>query len=297
MSRDWNEEEDYLSFMHDLIDLETGLGEVVEDRTGVGTISTFGASFQWDLENGFPAWTTKRLAWKSIVGELLWFLEGSTDERRLAEITYEKDRTELFEKETIWTANADAQGKELGYVNTPMRKDLGPVYGHQWRNLENDQIGNLVKSLRDNPRSRRHIISSWNVDSIDRMALPPCHTLMQFNVSNAGGLSCILYQRSADMFLGVPFNVASYALLTYMLADHLGYTPMYFIHNIGDAHVYLNHVDGVKEMVSRKTYPLPKLNMPRIESFDIDFIETLKPSMFKLEGYNYHPTIKAPMAV
>ena len=191
------------------------------DRTGIGTRGVFGYQMRFDLRSGFPAVTTKRLAWKSVVSELLWFLEGSTDERRLAEIHFGKPRKELFEKKTIWTANADKQGRALGYTNTEIEKQLGPVYGKQWRSWGKDvggedQIKKIIFDLKNNPNSRRHIVSAWNVDKIDKMALPPCHTMFQFHIQD-NELSCQLYQRSADMFLGVPFNIASYALLTHIM--------------------------------------------------------------------------------
>ena len=186
-------------------------GEEVSDRTGIGTYSVFGYQMQFNLQSGFPAVTTKKLAWRSVIGELLWFLEGSTDERRLAELTFSKNRSDLIGKKTIWTANADAQGVELGYTNDDLVKQLGPVYGHQWRHFDGadgenenktDQIAWLMNEILINPHSRRLILSAWNPNQINEMALPPCHTLAQFRVMN-GKLSCQLYQRSADMFLGL----------------------------------------------------------------------------------------------
>ena len=191
-------------------------GDRREDRTNTGTISSFGHQLSFDLSEGFPAVTTKSLAWKGVVSELLWFLEGSSDERRLAEIRFNKKReelTDLSKFSTIWTDNADSQGKDLGYENTEVKKELGPVYGVQWREWDGkDQIKDLLEGLKNNPDSRRHILSAWNVGQIDKMALPPCHVMSQFYVNN-GTISCHMYQRSADMFLGVPFNIASYALL------------------------------------------------------------------------------------
>lgn len=274
-------------------------GELREDRTGVGTISLFGESMaRYDLSKGFPAVTTKRLAWKSVVSELLWFLEGSTDERRLAEIHYGKPREQLVGKTTIWTANADKQGVALGEVNNDNTKMLGPVYGAQMRGTMGgvDQIQLVVDTLRNNPTSRRIIMNNWNVDAVDRMALPPCHTLSQFYV-NGNKLSCLMYQRSADMFLGVPFNIASYSLLTHMIASHLGMDVGAFTHVIGDAHIYKNHVEAVEEQLNRGPRPSPKLKLPTIDSFDVEYIKQLKPSDFVLEGYDPHPTITAPMAV
>lgn len=278
-------------------------GEVVSDRTGVGTRSVFGYQMRFDLTEGFPAVTTKRLAWKAVVGELLWFLEGSTDERRLAEITYGKDRKDLVGKSTIWTANADAQGKQLGYENNDFYKGLGPVYGYQWRNFDafenhfgTDQITWLVNEIRTNPDSRRLMLSAWNPNQIKSMALPPCHTLAQFRVIN-GSLSCQMYQRSADMFLGVPFNIASYALLTHIIATICDLKVGDFVHTLGDAHIYSNHEDVVREQISRKPKKLPKLVMPDIKSLDVDSVRLLSVSDFILEDYEPMETIKAPMAV
>ena len=277
-------------------------GEETKDRTGTGTISLFGYQTRYNLRDGFPAVTTKKLAWKSVVGELLWFLEGSTDERRLAELTYGKDRTELVGKPTIWTANANAQGVDLGYVNNDLRKDLGPVYGAQWRNFngqQKDQIKTLLADIQSNPDSRRLILSAWNPAQLGEMALPPCHVLAQFRVYN-GHLSCHLYQRSADAFLGVPFNIASYALLTHIIAHESGYFVGDFIHTIGDAHIYLNHLDQVKEQLSRNHYDLPFLNIH--DSFDLRAglnyeFELDDKDKFQLSNYKYHDAIKAPMAV
>ena len=274
-------------------------GEDVNDRTGVGTRSIFGYQMRFDLSAGFPAVTTKKLAWKAVVGELLWFLEGSTDERRLAELTYGKDRTELVGKSTIWTANADAQGKDLGYEHHDLYKGLGPVYGYQWRNFDGhrgmDQIEWLLNEIRTNPDSRRLILSAWNPNQINAMALPPCHTFAQFRVYN-GRLSCQMYQRSADAFLGVPFNIASYALLTHIFARECDLEVGDFVHTIGDAHIYTNHFDQVKEQLSREEFPLPTLNIDEnfklTDQFDIGAV-----SMFTLENYKYHQAIKADMAV
>ena len=273
-------------------------GEEVSDRTGVGTKSVFGYQMRFNLQDGFPAVTTKRLAWKSVVGELLWFLEGSTDERRLAEITFEKPRTELVDKKTIWTANADAQGKDLGYVNTELTKHLGPVYGSQWRRFDGhsgmDQIEWLISEIKTNPDSRRLIISAWNPNKIKEMALPPCHTLAQFRVSN-GKLSCQLYQRSADMFLGVPFNIASYSLLTHMLAQICELKVGEFVWTGGDCHIYSNHTEQVKEQITRDERELPHLLMPAFGNLK-ELLDT-KTSDYKLIGYDPMDSIKAPMAV
>ena len=264
-------------------------GEDVSDRTGVGTRSVFGYQMHFNLQNGFPAVTTKKLAWRSVVGELLWFLEGSTDERRLAERTFAKDRTELIGKDTIWTANADAQGKALGYANNELIKELGPVYGHQWRKFDGiegekekktDQITWLIGEILTNPDSRRLILSAWNPNQINEMALPPCHTLAQFRVMN-GKLSCQLYQRSADMFLGVPFNIASYSLLTHMLAQLCNLKIGTFVWAGGDCHIYNNHTNQVAQQLKRKPQNLPTLQMPLFKNLD-ELLET-KPSDYILE--------------
>ena len=246
-------------------------GDRKEDRTNTGTISSFGHQLSFDLSKGFPAVTTKSLAWKGVVSELLWFLEGSSDERRLAEIRFNKNReelTDLSKFSTIWTDNADNQGKNLGYVNNLMKKELGPVYGVQWRDWDGrDQIKELLEGLKNNPDSRRHILSAWNVGKIDKMALPPCHVMSQFYI-NDGTISCHMYQRSADMFLGVPFNIASYALLLSIFGEILNLKPNKFIHSFGDAHIYLNSIDQVKEQISREPLELPTLVLPTINSLD-----------------------------
>lgn len=274
-------------------------GEVCSDRTGVGTRSVFGYQMRFDLNEGFPAVTTKKLAWKAVVGELLWFLEGSTDERRLAEITYGKHRVELVDRSTIWTANADAQGKTLGHLNNEFTKELGPVYGSQWRNFNNsgvDQIADVVRQIQTNPDSRRIILSAWNPVQLSEMALPPCHVLAQFRVIN-DKLSCQLYQRSADMFLGVPFNIASYALLTHMIAEICSLEVADFVHTIGDAHIYSTHEDVVREQLKRTPRPLPKLKMPKLQSLDVHSIQMLRAVDFELVGYDPMDSLKAPMAV
>ena len=282
----------------DLLEYILENGEVRDDRTNTGTTSSFGHQLKFDLSDGFPAVTTKSLAWKGVVSELLWFLEGSSDERRLAEIRYNKPRGELKDLSkfsTIWTDNADNQGKELGYINTDTIKELGPVYGVQWRNWSGtDQIKKLINDLKVNPDGRRHILSAWNVNELDKMALPPCHVMSQYYISN-GTISCHMYQRSADMFLGVPFNIASYALLLSILGNILDLKPKYFVHSFGDAHIYSNSIEQVKEQLSREPLPLPKLKMPNISS--IDEIKDLSIEDFKLEGYEHHPPIKAKMAI
>ena len=282
----------------DLLEYILENGDVRDDRTKTGTISSFGHQLKFDLSDGFPAVTTKSLAWKGVVSELLWFLEGSSDERRLAEIRYNKPRSELKDLSkfsTIWTDNADNQGKELGYINTDTIKELGPVYGVQWRNWSGtDQIKKLINDLKVNPDGRRHILSAWNVNELDKMALPPCHVMSQYYINN-GTISCHMYQRSADMFLGVPFNIASYALLLSILGNILDLKPKYFVHSFGDAHIYSNSIEQVKEQLSREPLPLPKLKMPNISS--IDEIKDLSIEDFKLEGYEHHPPIKAKMAI
>ena len=283
----------------ELLDYILRHGEDRGDRTGTGVISSFGHQIRFNLEEGFPAVTTKSLAWKGVVSELLWFLEGSDDERRLAEIRFQKDRSELTDLSrfsTIWTDNADNQGVELGYENTSTTKKLGPVYGVQWRNWAGvDQIKKLINDLQSNPNSRRHILSAWNVEKIDSMALPPCHVMSQFYVSTNGRLSCQMYQRSADMFLGVPFNIASYALLQSILANILNLVPGEFVHTFGDAHIYHNSIDQVKEQLTREPKKLPKLIMPNLDS--IDALNNYSVDDFVLEGYESHPALKAPMAI
>jgi len=274
-------------------------GKDREDRTGIGTKGVFGYQMRFDLKEGFPAVTTKKLAWKSVVSELLWFLEGSTDERRLAEIHFGEDRKKLIEKKTIWTANANKQGKELGYENTDTIKELGPVYGKQWRSWGKkeggvDQIKKIIAELSSNPNSRRHIVSAWNVEKVHEMALPPCHTMFQFHIQDKE-LSCQLYQRSADMFLGVPFNIASYSLLVCILSEILNLKPGEFIWTGGDCHIYNNHHDQVREQIKRRPAEAPKLEIPKLSSID----DVLKSNTgdYKLIGYNPMKSIKAPMAV
>ena len=278
-------------------------GEEVSDRTGIGTYSVFGYQMQFNLQSGFPAVTTKKLAWRSVIGELLWFLEGSTDERRLAELTFSKNRSDLIGTKTIWTANADAQGVELGYTNDDLVKQLGPVYGHQWRHFDRadgenenktDQIAWLINEILINPHSRRLILSAWNPNQINEMALPPCHTLAQFRVMN-GKLSCQLYQRSADMFLGVPFNIASYSLLTHMIARICNLKLGSFVWVGGDCHIYKNHREQVTQQLKRKPQKLPNLIMPLFKNLN-ELLKTT-PRDYILENYKPLESIKAPMAV
>ena len=289
-------EDDYLDLLYTVLNQGEERGA---ERTGVGTRSRFMSWLTFDLREGFPLLTTKKVPFKSVVSELLWFIEGSTDERRLAEIHYGKPREELIGKTTIWTANADEQGKKLGYDNTDTYKGLGPVYGKQWRNWSNnggwaiDQLGNLIKQIKEDPQSRRHILSAWNVADLDRMALPPCHTFSQFYVNNQGELSCNLYQRSADLFLGVPFNIASYSLLTHMIAHVCDLKVGDFIHTIGDGHIYNNHQDAVREQLSRTSKAFPKLKIVG----EYNSIDDFTMDSFEIEGYDPEPFIKADMAV
>ena len=274
-------------------------GESRNDRTGTGVISSFGHQIRFNLQDGFPAVTTKALAWKGVVSELLWFLEGSDDERRLAEIRFKKNRSDLVDLDkfsTIWTDNADNQGVELGYDNSDIIKKLGPIYGVQWRNWNGvDQIHELVDGLKTNPFGRRHILSAWNVEMIESMALPPCHVMSQFYVSSNGVLSCQMYQRSADMFLGVPFNIASYALLQSILANILDLEPGDFVHTFGDAHIYKNSINQVKEQLTREPKKLPRLIMPKIQS--LESLKEMSIDDFVLKGYKSHPALKAEMAI
>lgn len=285
---------------HELLKTILENGTNKEDRTGTGTTSIFGYQMRFDLQKGFPLLTTKKMATKAIISELLWFLEGSTDERRLAEIHYGDTRTNLKGKKTIWTANADEQGKKLGYINNEFVKRLGPVYGKQWRKIKDkdneniDQIQEIITTIKKNPDSRRIILNAWNVSEIKEMALPPCHILAQFYV-NDNKLSCLMYQRSADVFLGVPFNIASYALLTHMIAQVTGLQVGEFIHTIGDAHIYNNHIDQVNEQLQRdtETYDLCTLKLdPTITDIDKFTMESIE-----ILNYKSYDTIKADMAV
>ena len=274
-------------------------GKQRDDRTGIGTRGVFGYQMRFNLRDGFPAVTTKKLAWKSVVSELLWFLEGSTDERRLAEIHFGKTRKEVVDKKTIWTANANKQGVELGHANNDTQKELGPVYGKQWRSWGKDvggedQIRKIISDLKTNPNSRRHIVSAWNVDKLEEMALPPCHTMFQFHIQDKE-LSCHLYQRSADMFLGVPFNIASYSLLVYIFSEILNLTPGDFIWTGGDCHIYNNHLEQVREQVKREPLQAPKIQIPKLRS--IEDVLSSTPKDYRLIDYSPMESIKAPMAV
>lgn len=261
----------YLGLLDDILNNGVDRG----DRTGTGTRGVFGRQLRFDLGEGFPLLTTKKLHLKSIILELLWFLRGDSNVRWLQN-----------QGVTIWDEWADEDG------------ELGPVYGKQWRSWESrdgreiDQIANVVNSIKTNPNSRRHIVSAWNPAEVDQMALPPCHCLFQFFVAD-GKLSCQLYQRSADVFLGVPFNIASYALLTQIMAQVTGLKPGEFVHTFGDAHLYHNHFDQARLQLTRTPFPAPRMliNPERKDIFAFEHGD------FKLEGYQAHPTIKAPIAV
>lgn len=309
--------------LHELYQKVLNEGIYSPDRTGTGTYKLIGQTMRFNLQEGFPAVTTKRLAWKAMTSELLWFLEGSQDERRLCEILH---GTRDSSKQTIWTDNYLNQGKSLGYTDG----NLGPVYGKQWREWVDylvvgpndqagyeksqlseyehvaedtylcvdvykrtiDQIAVLIDGIKNDPHGRRHILSAWNVGELDKMALPPCHSFSQFFVVD-GKLSCTLYQRSADLFLGVPFNIASYSLLVHMLAQICNLEVGEFIWMGGDCHIYANHIEQVKEQLARTPKDLPQLwmdkNITDIDGFSMD--------SFKLENYSPDATIPAPMAV
>ena len=261
----------YLDLMQHILDH----GVQKSDRTGTGTVSVFGYQMRFDLSEGFPLLTTKKLHLKSIIYELLWFLRGETNVRYLQEHGVR-----------IWNEWADETG------------ELGPVYGAQWRSWRTpeggviDQISGVVRSIRENPNSRRHIVSAWNVGELDKMALPPCHILFQFYVAD-GKLSCQLYQRSADVFLGVPFNIASYALLTMMIAQVCDLQPGEFVHTLGDAHLYRNHLEQARLQLTREPYPLPRMHInPAVRD-----LFAFRYEDFELRNYRAHPHIKAPISV
>jgi thymidylate synthase len=300
----------YLELLQDILDN----GETKDDRTGTGTISVFGRNIRFDLRRGFPAVTTKKLAWKACVGELLWFIEGSQDERRLAEITHGSKEGTV----TIWTPNALAS---YWKDKAEYEGDLGRVYGVQWRHWqtpvihkaetfkddfgndynrhgsvhikETDQLKNLIEGLIKDPNGRRHIINSWNAGELDQMALPPCHVMSQFYVNKNKELSCHMYQRSVDVFLGLPFNIASYALLTHLIAHHCNLKVGELIISTGDTHIYTNHIEQVKEQLSRETYPLPTLmlNTQKNNIFEMTMQD------IHLENYQSHDAIRAKMSV
>jgi thymidylate synthase len=301
----------YLELLQDILDN----GETKDDRTSVGTISVFGRNLRFDLRRGFPAVTTKRLAWKACVGELLWFIEGSQDERRLAEITHGSKEGTV----TIWTLNALAP---YWKDKAKFEGDLGRVYGVQWRDWKKhtikrignyvkhdaaattyydakvteesiDQLKNLIEGLISDPNGRRHILNAWNVSDLDRMALPPCHVMSQFYVNKNKELSCHMYQRSVDVFLGLPFNIASYALLTHLIAHHCNLKVGELIISTGDTHIYTDHVDQVNEQLNREPHPLPilMLNSQKNNIFEMTMQD------IHLENYQSHDAIRAKMAV
>ena len=306
----------YLDLLKDILEN----GEERNDRTGVGTISVFGRQLRFKMKDGFPAVTTKRVFFPAVVSELLWFLEGSTNEHRLAEIKNDnKSYDELNEKErkTIWTLNYENQGKSLGYTDG----ELGPIYGYNWRRWkalagknsklgkcvtylisEFDQITNIIKEIKENPNSRRLLVNSWNVPELENMALPPCHYSFQFYVSGKNNeyLSLMFNMRSSDGFLGLPFNIASYALLLNIIAKMTGKIPLELIGNLGDTHIYKNHIEGVKEQLKRTPHKLPSLKMPDLDyqnmSID-DILKSVKTSDFVLENYEHDDVLNAPMAV
>lgn len=261
----------YLDLLHRILDE----GVEREDRTGTGTIGVFGHQMRFNLQEGFPLLTTKKLHLKSIIHELLWFIKGSTNVAYLQENGVR-----------IWNEWAKEDG------------ELGPIYGYQWRSWPDykgghiDQLGNVIRDIKSNPYSRRHIVSAWNVGQIEDMQLPPCHILFQFYVAD-GKLSCMLYQRSADTFLGVPFNIASYALLTMMVAQVCGLQPGDFVHTLGDTHIYLNHIEQVKEQLTRTPFALPKMKI----NPDVKSIEDFKYEDFELVDYEAHPHIKGVVSV
>ena len=296
----------YLELLQDILDN----GEIKDDRTGVGTYSVFGRHIRFDLRRGFPAVTTKKLAWKACVGELLWFIEGSSSDRRLAEITHGESEGKI----TIWTPNALAP---YWKHKAKFEGDLGRVYGVQWRHwnkyctekdmgaahkggtrlavdkIEVDQLANLIKGLTEDPNGRRHILSAWNVSELDEMALPPCHVMSQFYVNKNRELSCHMYQRSVDVFLGLPFNISSYALLTHLLAHHCNLKVGELVISTGDTHIYKDHIQQVKEQLTREPYPLPTLmlNASKTNIFEMTMED------IHLENYQSDGPIKAPMAV
>lgn len=276
-------EQAYLDLLREV--MEHGVDR--DDRTGTGTRALFGKQLRFDMRDGFPAVTTKKLAFKAVKSELLWFLEGSTDDNRLKELN--------GSDKTIWTANAEA---DYWTPKAQFPGDLGRVYGVQWRKWQKpdgttvDQLGEVIEQIKKNPDSRRLIVTAWNPGELDQMALPPCHMFFQFFVAD-GKLSLFMHQRSCDMFLGVPFNIASYALLLHMVAQVTGLEAHEFIHSLGDTHIYKNHFDAVNEQLERKPLPAPKLWL----NPDIKDIDGFKMEDIELQGYESHATIKAPMAV
>ena len=300
----------YLELLQDILTN----GEIKDDRTGIGTISLFARQLKFDLRGNFPAVTTKKLAWKACVGELLWFIEGTGDERRLAELTHgTRDGVT-----TIWTPNALAS---YWKPKAKFEGDLGRVYGVQWRHWqtpvthatetfkdefgnyynrggaihikETDQLSNLIEGLKKDPNGRRHILSAWNPGELDQLALPPCHVMCQFYVNKNRELSCHMYQRSVDVFLGLPFNIASYALLTHLIAQVCDLNVGELVISTGDTHIYTNHVEQVKEQLSRDPLVLPTLKL----NTDIKDIDKFSPKDIELVDYNCYTAIKADMAV
>lgn len=281
-------EKQYLDALQHVLDT----GTQRSDRTGTGVISTFGMQQRYNLSEAFPAVTTKKLAWRAVVSELLWFIEGSGDELRLREILHGSRQSE---KTTIWSDNATAP---YWQPRAEYEGDLGRIYGVQWRHwrgpdqTEVDQLTQLIDGIKTDPHGRRHILSAWNPGELDAMGLPPCHIFAQFYVAK-GRLSCQMYQRSCDMFLGIPFNIASYSLLTHLIAQVCNLDVGEFVHVLGDAHIYLNHVEQVKQQLQREPLPAPQLRLnptvTDITKFTMDDIE--------LVGYVSHPPIKAPMAI
>lgn len=311
-------EKQYLGLLTHVLDH----GERRQDRTGTGTVGVFGAQCRYDLQKGFPALTTKKLYWKGVVHELLWFLKGDTNIKYLVDNgvhIWDDDALRHYRTMHDNWAEPEYDGPPLtkdefmqsldqeSYINGYIYGDLGPVYGAQWRRwkgpvdpddpsgkqIEIDQLSDLIRGIKNNPFSRRHILSSWNVGEIWDMGLPPCHVTIQFYVSNDKHLSCHMYQRSADMFLGVPFNIASYALLTHMIAQVCGLQAGEFIHSLGDAHIYLNHVQQVEEQIKRTPYKLPKLELNQ----EIKNIDDFKYEDIRLVEYKSHPAIKAKLSV
>ncbi|WP_436895569.1 thymidylate synthase [Mammaliicoccus sciuri] len=309
---------------HDLCKRVLEEGENKDDRTGTGTISIFGHQMRFDLSEGFPLLTTKKVSFKLIATELLWFIKGDTNIRYLLQYKNNIWNEWAFKK---WIESNDYDGPDMtdfgrrSLVDDEFNEqykaqlaifkdkilndddfmikygDLGNVYGKQWRDWKDqdgkrfDQLKTLIENIKQNPNSRRHIVSAWNPTEIDTMALPPCHTLFQFYVKD-GKLSCQLYQRSADIFLGVPFNIASYSLLTHLIAKECGLEVGEFVHTFGDAHIYKNHIDAINEQLSRDSYDAPKLNINTDKSlFDIEYED------LEIDGYESHPSIKAPIAV
>ena len=293
-------------------------GEEHKDRTGVGTISVFGRQIRFDMQKGFPIVTTKKVFFRSVVSELLWFLEGSTNEHRLAEIKNDnKPYEQLTEKErkTIWTLNYENQGKSLGYAHG----ELGPIYGYNWRHWKSltgrnsklgktvtylisefDQITNIINEIKENPNSRRLLVNSWNVPEIENMSLPPCHYSFQFYVSgkNNENLSLMWNQRSVDFCTGLPFNIASYALLLHIIARITNKIPYELIGNLGDTHIYKNHIENARIQLKRNCHKLPTLKMPDADYSSLDaFLKSVKTSDFVLENYVCEGPLKYPMAV